>query len=170
MQHLHDKKTHVKKNKIDEVEIFLCKKKTYEFEKLGHLLFEVFIKLRDSYIPLNGPILKSIALKISNKIGLRNFKASNGWLENFRKRNELSFKHISDESNSSDTSNIENFRHKFNQKFIEYGTVNIFNCDETALFYKNPPKKSLVRPDDDCKGIKSNKTRVTIMLTCIFAG
>lgn len=32
------------------------------------------------------------------------------------------------------------------------------------------PKKSLFRPDNDCKRINSIKNRVKIMLTCIFAG
>ncbi|KAG0438829.1 Major centromere autoantigen B [Dictyocoela muelleri] len=66
----------IKENKRGEGWAGLCKNKTEKFEKLDHLLFEVFLNLRNLDIPLNGLILKSIALKISDKIGLRNFKAS----------------------------------------------------------------------------------------------
>ncbi|KAG0439669.1 hypothetical protein DMUE_2279 [Dictyocoela muelleri] len=52
----------------------LCNNKLDKFEKLDNLIFEVFLNHRGFYISLNGSIFKSIALKISGKIRLRNFK------------------------------------------------------------------------------------------------
>ncbi|KAG0440035.1 Tigger transposable element-derived protein 6 [Dictyocoela muelleri] len=107
-----------------------------------------------------------IARKIAMKLDLLPFEASNEWIENFKKRHVLSFENISGESKSANFLEVESFRTEFKEKINEYGQQNIFNCDETALYFKNPPRKSFVSYTDDCKGKKSNKMRVTCMLTC----
>jgi hypothetical protein len=147
--------------------------KTYHKNKLSCIddqCFEVFLRLRDIGVPLNGTVIKAIALKISAKMDFSSFKASNGWLEKFKKRHNLSFKNISGESKSADKSNLEDFKIKLDQALVKYKKENVFNCDETALYYKNMPRKSFVTEKDECKGVKGNKTRITIMLTCSMAG
>ncbi|KAG0439047.1 Tigger transposable element-derived protein 1 [Dictyocoela muelleri] len=59
---------------------------------------------------------------------------------------------------------------KFDQLKQVYTPKNIFNCDETALYYKSVPKKRFVTYDDNLKGIKFNKTRITVLLTCNMVG
>ncbi|KAG0442120.1 Tigger transposable element-derived protein 6 [Dictyocoela muelleri] len=144
--------------------------KTPNFQSLDDQVFEVFVRLRADNVPLNGTTIKMIARKISKKLNLHTFKCSNGWLENFKRRHELTFKNISGESKSADITFVESFKAVLKNKIDEYGEKNIFNCDETALYYKNPPKKSFVTPEDLCKGSKSNKMRITVMLTCSMAG
>jgi hypothetical protein len=46
----------------------------------------------------------------------------------------------------------------------------VFNCDETALFYKKLSNKSFVNSDDNCKGIKHSKNKLTLLLCCSSAG
>ncbi|KAG0425014.1 Tigger transposable element-derived protein 6, partial [Dictyocoela muelleri] len=137
-----------------------------EFLKLDSQCFEVFLRLRENCIPLNGTVIKSIALKLSKKLSLINFRVSNGWLERFKKRHNLSFKNISIESKSADKSNLQEFKEKFAKALQKYKEENVFNCDETALYYKNLQRKNFVAKGDGCKGIKRNKTRMTIMLAC----
>ncbi len=40
-------------------------------------------------IPISGPILQTKTLQVAASIGLNDFKASNGWLEVFRKRHYI---------------------------------------------------------------------------------
>ncbi|KAG0430420.1 Tigger transposable element-derived protein 6, partial [Dictyocoela muelleri] len=96
------------------------------------------------------------------------FKASNGWLYRFKKRHNISLKQCSGESFSVQNQNYDGFINLLKEKIAEYGEKNVFNCDETALFYKLAPSKSLL-----CRvrnGIKRYKDRITIMLACNMEG
>jgi hypothetical protein len=51
-----------------------------------------------------------------------------------------------------------------------YDPVNIFNCDETGLFYKLMPDRSLAVDRNDCRGGKKSKERYTVMLCANWDG
>ncbi|KAG0440755.1 Tigger transposable element-derived protein 6 [Dictyocoela muelleri] len=138
--------------------------------EMDNQILKVFSYLRNRSIPINGPCLKDISTKIAIKNNKEFFKASNGWLDKFRRRNDLSFKNISGESQSAETSLITDFKSRFEKIKLNYEISNIFNCDETALYYKNVPKKSYVTSNDRCKGTKQNKVRITVLLTCRMVG
>ncbi|RWS02640.1 major centromere autoantigen B-like protein, partial [Dinothrombium tinctorium] len=65
--------------------------------KINDAVFEFFIKARSKNIPISGPMLQSKAREYSEIIG-EDFKASNVWLEKFRKRNQIVFNTLSGES------------------------------------------------------------------------
>ncbi|XP_029656090.1 tigger transposable element-derived protein 6-like [Octopus sinensis] len=137
--------------------------------ELDRLVFETFLRLRDEFLPISGTILKLIAKKLSKKINYESFKASNGWLDRFKKRHELLFKTISGEKNSSDLSTVSNFFADYDNCLETVGSENIFNCDETALYIKRTPSKSFVQ-FDKCNGIKMSKEKVTLLLCCNALG
>ncbi|XP_029656125.1 tigger transposable element-derived protein 6-like [Octopus sinensis] len=123
-----------------------------EKSKFGDQVFEIFQKLREDKVPISGPFIKKIALYTASKIGFDSFKASNGWLDRFKKRHELRFKLICGEKNSSDLTYINEFFKILDEKIAEYGRENVFNCDETALYIKRTPRKSFVGINDDTFG------------------
>ena len=51
-----------------------------KWKELDRIVLEVLSRLRDCNIPINGPLIKVIALKITLKNDLSEFKASSGWL------------------------------------------------------------------------------------------
>ena len=57
-------------------------------------------------ITLDGPVLKAQASKFAELHGIKGFKASNGWLDGFKKRNNISFKSIVGEGGLVDVSTI----------------------------------------------------------------
>ena len=63
---------------------------------------------------------------------------------------------------------IQKFSNKLTLKMISYDLQNIWNCDETALFYRKQPSKSFVDKNDDCKVLKLKKDRVTILFCCMY--
>ncbi|KAG0426046.1 Tigger transposable element derived 5, partial [Dictyocoela muelleri] len=85
----------------------------FPLAELDNQILEVFSCLRKHGIPINEPCLKDIARKIAIKNNKEFFKASNGWLDKFRKRNDISFKNISGESQSAETSLIPDFKSRF---------------------------------------------------------
>ena len=51
-----------------------------------------------------------------------------------------------------------------------YDPVNIFNCDETGLFYNLMPDRSLAVHRNDCRGGKKSKERYTVMFCANWDG
>lgn len=52
----------------------------------------------------------------------------------------------------------------------DYSADNIFNCDETGVFFKALPTKSLVEKLDSSHGNTIPKDRITVMLAANMSG
>ena len=52
----------------------------------------------------------------------------------------------------------------------EYSPDDIYNADETGLFYKLQPKKSLVFKDEDGRSGKCLKSRITVLPVTNMSG
>ena len=87
-----------------------CKRKLQKTgnEDVNIICWEWFQTARAQNIPLSGPMLQEKALSYAKELGNAEFKASNGWLESFRKRHNIAFNVISGEAAdvSSETSMI----------------------------------------------------------------
>ena len=46
----------------------------------------------------------------------------------------------------------------------------IYNADETGLYFRALPNRSMVLHDDPGKGIKTSKERITVLLACSAVG
>lgn len=51
-----------------------------------------------------------------------------------------------------------------------YNPRNIANCDETALFFRMLPSKTMSSANETCSGGKLSKERLTLMLTVFGDG
>lgn len=63
--------------------------------KIDKLCLEWFAKTRSQNIPICGPLVKTKAMEIAKQLGNDKFTASDGWLQKWRKRHNISFKSIS---------------------------------------------------------------------------
>lgn len=78
------------------------------------------------------------------KIGEKDFKASNGWLDGFKARHDIVFKQPQGEAGDIDFEAVDNWRQTvLQQKLAEFNENDIFNVDETGLFWKLLPSKTL---------------------------
>uniref|UniRef100_A0AC35TLE5 HTH CENPB-type domain-containing protein n=1 Tax=Rhabditophanes sp. KR3021 TaxID=114890 RepID=A0AC35TLE5_9BILA len=68
-------------------------------------------------------------------MGFDYFKASDGWLECFKKRNNITFKIVSGDSNDVNMDVVLDYQQNLKNLFADYEDRNIFNCDETGLFF-----------------------------------
>ena len=95
----------------------------------------------------------------------REFVASNGWLWRFSQRHGIRQLLMQGEKLSSDVPAATDFIASF-EGFIEenmYTLNQIFNCDETGLYYKLLPQKTLASSfEKAADGRKKQKDRVTI--------
>jgi hypothetical protein len=98
--------------------------------------------------------------------GKEDFNASLGWLDKFKKRHGIRGLSISGEKLSADEAAVEPFRQTFLNKIERMGLVpdQIYNADESGLFWKVLPMKTLVHEKEkSAPGRKISKERITFM-------
>lgn len=146
-------------------ESLLCKRRRIaEFPNLEQCLFTWFKQCRNKNISVSGPILKEKAEEFAKSLEIRNFKASNGWLENFKKRHDLAFKKVCGESASVSKEVCTEWKSQLESFLNGYDPNDVFNADETGLFFKCLPDKTLTFKNEKCHGGKHSKERLTILL------
>ena len=97
-------------------------------------------------------------------LGHGDFQASNRWLELFKKRNQLVGKSVCGESGSVDVDITRDWVEVKLPKIIEdYEENDIFNADESGVFFKALPNKNIALKNEPCTGGKQSKERITIL-------
>lgn len=143
--------TSIMKNKEKYITAF-CEKSSGKQKKLRGGKFkqieaELMARIEESIennIPITGTLVQDIAKDVAKDKNILDFKASNGWLCNYKKRESLSTRVISGESNSVSEDVSHDWIYNKLPKLLEgYDPKDIFNCDEFGLFYKMMPKRSL---------------------------
>ena len=138
--------------------------------KIDTLAYDWFTKARNKNIPLSGPLVKSKAKEIAESLGITSFKASEGWLHKFRIRHNIAFKCISGESASVSEETVLEFSNKLPSLIRGYSPENIYNADETGLFFRALPDKTLALKREKCSGGKLSKERLTVLHCVNMAG
>uniref|UniRef100_A0A452HST6 HTH CENPB-type domain-containing protein n=1 Tax=Gopherus agassizii TaxID=38772 RepID=A0A452HST6_9SAUR len=137
-------------------------------DSLDSALYQWFVQARSEGVPISGPILKAQAEKFDRLINGNEskFKASNGWLDRFKKRHTISQVLVFGEICSADKEAADFYPIEL-KKLLEEGcyTVDqVYNCDETGLCFKMLPDCTLTTKTDSHKreGFKQRKDRVTL--------
>jgi len=133
-------------------------------------LYKWFVETRSRNAPISGKIIQEKALLIAKNIGYDDFKASNGWLEKFNSRNAISSRVISGESGDLDINTVSLWMQSLPTLIAGYDLSNVFNCDETGLFWRGIPDRTLALRSDECKGGKLAKERLTVLFTALATG
>ncbi|KAL1141025.1 hypothetical protein AAG570_000951 [Ranatra chinensis] len=93
------------------------------------------------------------------------FTASKGWFEKFQKRYQLKSVVLHGEAVSADQSAAEDYVNKYFQTILEeseYHPEQVFNMDETGLFWKKIPSRTFIFKDEaKVRGFKAYKDHVT---------
>ncbi|XP_053956218.1 tigger transposable element-derived protein 4-like [Anastrepha ludens] len=114
------------------------------FEDIEETMLKWLLVARGKNLPLSGPLLKQKAKDFAEALGHHEFEASTGWLDKFKSRHGVIH---------------ENYN-------INY----IFNADETALFFKCLPTKTLAFKNEKCFGGKQSKERITVLVGSNMTG
>src|SRR5829696_7044381 len=117
---------------------------------------------------LTDDILSTKALEFAFLLKEDKFKGSNGWVDGFKKRHNLKQYNIHGEAMSAPLENLSTMREDLRQTLKDYNPEDIFNCDETGLFWEMKPSRTI--SNGPVSGTKQLKDRVTILLTCNSTG
>lgn len=101
---------------------------------------------------------------------LDDFSASNGWLEAWRKRFGVRSTALCGESAEVPEDVVEDWAQRLPDITAGYCCYDIFNADETGLFYRALPNRTMAVKSDPARGVKSSKERMTVLLACSAAG
>ena len=100
-----------------------------------------------------------VALRRQSRQYCSTFCGSNGWLDRFKRRHCIKLKIIKGEANSVDIATVDEFRAGVATSLPQrYDPEDIFNADETALFWLITARKTLTFKHDPCVGAKRQTT------------
>ncbi len=141
-----------------------------------------FTDLRKKKMELSKSLLHEKAISLATKLveetpndnaneavqkeiaALKSFKASDGFLRKFCKRHHILFKTESGEADSANPEAVEKSRRDAKEAIRSgnYALRDVFNLDETGLFWKMTPSKTLAFAVQIVKGTKNPKDRFTV--------
>lgn len=134
-------------------------------------LFKWFQEKRAQNVPLSGPVLMTKAEDFAKRLGDISLNPNTGWLERFKTRHSIVSRSISGES-AEVNADLENnwLTTELPTLIKNYEPRDIFNADETGLFYKLLPNKTLQLKGEKCYGGKKAKEKLSVLLCANMDG
>lgn len=129
-----------------------------------------FREMRSKEAILTGPLLLEKANYFAKKLNV-DFVPKQGWLERWKKRENIHFKNVHGEKSSADLEAANDWiKYVLPDHLKEYPAEAIYNADESALFYKALPSGTLTNRSDIPSGKKLPKDRVTLLFVVNATG
>ena len=132
------------------------------FANLDQTMFKWLLVVRSRDVAVLALVFKTKATEFAEKMNVENFKASDGWLDRWYKRFNVSFKTFSGESNAC----IDEIVAPWEQTTLptissKYGLNQIYNTEKFGLFYRAEPNKFLHPKNENCVSGKYSKLHLT---------
>lgn len=140
------------------------RKRAGKEEVVDKALKEWFLQVRKKDARINGPLLRQKAEDLAKKMGKDDFVATEGWFQRWKKRENISFIKTHGEQGEADFSAAQSwFKTHWTDLLSQYSPSDIFNADETGLYFRALPEHTYALKLDKAKGAKTSKERLTIM-------
>ena len=140
------------------------------YGNLNDHVWQWFCTAHSKNIPMTGRLIQEKATMLAVAMGHVEFTASNGWLDSFKKRHDIKASVLSGEAADVSEDVVANWSQRIDTICAGYEPKDIFNADETGVFFRTLPDRSLVVKGDSCKGGKRAKDRITALIACSAAG
>ena len=125
--------------------------KTGKDQAFNAAVMKWYVQERSSGVNVRGVELLAAATELASHLGYTNFKGSEGWLWRFRNRDRLFNEMEHGEAGDADMASVAPFREKLTRLMSDEGLAlsQIYNADETGMFWRSVPKNTQVRRDED---------------------
>ena len=140
------------------------------YPDLDDAVWSWFCEARSRNIPMSGRLIQEKAAVLATAIGHDDFTASNGWLDRWKTRHNVRCSVLNGESADVPEGAVADWSVRLPAICDGYAAKDIFNADETGLFYRALPARSMVAKGDTCKGGKVSKDRITVLLAVSATG
>jgi len=131
------------------------------------VLFTWYQQVRASNIPIDGTTLREKAEIIAAQLNIDNFSASSGWVSRFKDRHGLIFKKLGEESAEVSVESTDAWLESLPSLLRCNEPRNIYNADETGLFFNVLPDRTLACKGESCQGRKHSKDRLTVLVLIV---
>ncbi|XP_037564678.1 tigger transposable element-derived protein 4-like [Dermacentor silvarum] len=140
-----------------------CRIRDSAFPEVEKALLLWLKKARSMNLPVSGPLLAEKALTFAAQLNCTGFACSNGWLSRFKARYSIVGKAVCGEAAAADKEGADEWQHnELQEALAAYDAADIFNFDESALFYCLLPDRTLAFKNEKCTGGKHAKNRVSV--------
>ena len=162
---LHDKRRWEEGTEgLSDTDMKKKKSRTGKHSKLEKALFLWFTSARAKNITVTQDILREKAKQFGEQLGIdSDFLYSFGWINRFKRRFGISNRKLFGESASVDPEFLERGISEIRDVIKDYAPCDVFNMDETGLFFSMIPDRSLTTKDY-ISGSKKLKSRISVAL------
>ena len=141
-----------------------------EFMDVNKAVYEWYVLACSKNIFLGGPKLIEKAKEIAERLGKTNFKGSRGWLDKWKLRYNIKQVKVCGESGDVRGETIDSWKERLPEILHGYAKEDVWNMDETGVFWQALPDRGFGSKGRQCKGGKKSKQRVTIAFFVSAAG
>ena len=117
-----------------------------------------------------GPQLIEKAKQIATCLGKNDFKGSNGWLDKWKKRYNVTQLWVCGEAGDIQGPTVDSWKERLPEVVAGYTEDNIWNIDEAGLFWKALPDRRFGTKGKECKGGEKSKQQFTVALFVTASG
>lgn len=138
-----------------------------QHEEIDKALLDWFQKARSKNISVTGPMLQEKAIRIAEALEVsgEQFKASNGWLDRFKRRTGIKLINSGIRAQT-----VDSWRERLPVILQGWHPRDIWNMVETGQFFRALPNRSLTEASQSCTGGKKTKDGLTSVKCFIKAG
>jgi hypothetical protein len=141
----------------------LTRNRNDKHQQLDDALYLWFSDMTAHHAAINDEMLLTKAKQLGEQLNVTDFFYSRGYLQRFKSRRGIKRKLYEGEADSADKAIVENGRKDLQHVLKDYHPDDIFNIDETGLFYRLGPNYTLATLK--VSGTKKSKERITVALT-----
>lgn len=122
-------------------------------------------------ISVSGPMVKAKAKELAQVLARNEFKASNGWLERFKSRNNITFKSGGKEKTSIGMAVVRDWQqHELPTILQQYSPRDIFVAGESSFLYDLLPDAILKQKSCNIPTKTKSQDRLTALFCCNMDG
>lgn len=147
------------------------------FAALDKRLYDWFLLLTRrgrKRIPFTVSLLQEKALQLASELGVTGFTPSRGFVQGWARRQNVANVVLHCAAGSVNVSEAEEQMTTIRDQLEDFDAENVFNMDETGIFYRCLPNMSYVPSEQRraARGTKAMKAkeRVTLVLACNATG
>ena len=144
-----------KQEYLDDFEMNAPKKKRKEKHgDINKLCWDFFCECAAKSVPCSGHTLQEVALKFARELGVTEFKASNGWLDSFKKRHNIVGTSTVNRESGDYGEAVGSWKNKLSDITRRYAPRDIYNMTESGLYFTNSTKTLPVEDQECCDSEK----------------
>lgn len=120
--------------------------------------------MRSKSVSLSSEIISNKAKQFAKQLGCDDFKTTDKYISGLKKRHNIVLAKMSGESASVNEEKVIQWANELKTYLSDYKPEDVYNLDETGLFYRLLPSKTYAFADEKRYGNKKSKIRVTLTL------